>query len=243
MVCLPLTPGHFLANSPVHTKPLVQSLLGSLALCGLLLSVGCQPKSDTSTDSTLVDSSLANIAPTQKVVADERLWLTPPEGWTLVSSLAETTRHVRYLDPKETNQSLTIESRDNTTLGSPAADPLDVLKLLAENEQSNCSKAKDFNTFTGFEEGFGTVVRLFICEPNELVGGRVRLLKIIQGQQKTYLVALEYLWSNSITAPKVTGNSSNNLLDRVAAWSLYLRNVRLCAASGCQQQVEGMAKN
>lgn len=216
----------------MHTTPLVPQLIGSLALCGLLLSVGCQPKNATP----------SNNAPNQEAVADERLWLSPPEGWALVSSLAETTRHVRYLDPKETNQSLTIESRDNATLGTPAADPLEVLAQLAENEQSNCSKAKDFNTFTGFEEGFGTVVRLFICEPNEFASGRLRLLKIIQGQQKTYLVALEYLWSNATTKPNAGGQNSNSLLDRVAAWSLYMRNVRLCAASGCQQQMEGNSK-
>lgn len=224
----------------MYTKSFVQSLLGSVVLCGLLLSVGCQPKTDTSTDSV----PTAKPAP-KKALADEMLWLTPPEGWTLASNLTDTspskaTRHVRYLDPKEPNHSLTIESRDNASLGTPAADPLDVLKQLAENEQTNCSKAEDFNTFTGFEQGFGTVVRLFICEPNELASGRLRLLKIIQGQQETYLVALEYLWSNSTNA---TGQNSNNVFDRVAAWSLYMRNVRICAASGCQQQVEGTAKN
>ncbi len=219
-------------------KPLALRLLGSVALCGLLLSVGCQPKSDTSADHTPLAKAAA-----EEVVADEQLWLTPPEGWTLIANREKTIRHLRYLDPNDTNQSLTVESRDNTTLGTPAADPLDVLKALAENEQRHCSKAKDFNTFTGFEEGFGTVVRLFICEPNELASGRLRLLKIIQGKQKTYLVALEYLWSNATTEPNAMGQNSNNLSDRVAAWSLYMRKVRLCAASGCQQQAEGTAKD
>lgn len=254
-----MLPTVILTKNPSPKAPLPKTpsskigwrLAGTL-LCSVLLGFGCQPANNTDPKLTpkvasKADLSTADAAPeTLSVVDADRLWLTPPEGWHLAPKQVTNTgvdkaavRHVRYVDPTEPTHSLTIESRQNSTLGQPTADPLHVLEQLAENEQRNCNKAENFNTFTGVEQGFGTVVRLFICEPSPLTTGRLTLLKIIQGQQQTYLVALQHQWSNepSTASQESLGleENSNNIFDRVAAWSLYMRGVRVCAASGCQQ--------
>jgi hypothetical protein len=230
---------------PKTLLPKIRCLPGSMLLCGVLLGFGCQPANNPEPK---VNLNIEDAALDAHAVADvEQLWLTPPVGWNLASNQVTNTganktavRHVRYIDPTEPTHSLTIESRQNSTLGQPAADPLEVLEQLAQNEQRNCTKAEDFNTFTGLEQGFGTVVRLFICEPSRLTSGRLTLLKIIQGQQQTYLVALQHQWSNepSATSQESLGldENSNNIFDRVAGWSLYMRSVKVCAASGCQQR-------
>lgn len=207
-------------------------LLRRLLIGGVLMVSGCGPANETAVDTTLDTTSAG---------AHEQLWLTPPKGWVLTANANDSVRHVRYLDPAEPTQSLTVESRPNTTLGTPAADPLDLIEQLAENERQDCAKAEDFNTFTGYEHGYATAVRLFICQPDDLTTGQLTLLKIMQGQQQTYLVALEHQWSNTTpNTAEQTGlgfaENSKNIVDRVAVWSLYLRGVRVCAASGCQQQ-------
>lgn len=229
---------------------MLKRLLPLVLLSTALVGTGCQPKND------LQQQAVADSAPptqqgaanTSRQLQDERLWLTPPQGWQLISNeetksgINDTLiRHLRYADPTEATHTLTLESRFNNTLGQPLADPLILVDQLANLEQSNCSSAEDFNTFTGFEQGVATAVRLFVCDPTEFEGGRVTLLKIMQGQNETYLVALQHQWSESssnTTTPDSLelARTSNNLFDRVATWSMYLRKVRLCPASGCQQE-------
>ena len=221
---------------------MVQSPTWRLAV--LLLAIasigsGCQPAEDPQPQPPPAATSTP-------VAVDEKLWFTPPKDWTLVSNQETNNginkslvRHLRYADPTEATHILTLESRYNNTLG-PAGDPLNLLDQLAQNAQQSCDTAEDFNTFTGYEHGVATAVRLFVCDPTELQGGRVMLLKILQGQEQTYLVALQHQWSGPAASEQSPeslelARSSHNLFDRVAVWSLYLRDVRLCPTKGCEQ--------
>jgi len=163
----------------------------------------------------------------------ERLIGQPPGGWHSVG--ATNTGGIRTAqfvpdgdDHRDWFRRITFES-----LADQPLDPIAFLDLIEDEQKSTCEDFQAFPTFTGFENGYPTAVRLLICDRDRGTGRQeLRMIKAIQGNDYFYVISRAR--REPPEPPPADGDRPSNgvedsgLEEEVAAWSIYLKSIVVC---------------
>lgn len=185
--------------------------VGLIALLASLALAGCGGQTP------------ATAAEPEPTIDGESLLAEPPEGW-VGSDHTESPGLdlVGFIPadqyPADWREKVSFERMDGQPL-----DPIDLLTALAEDQSKTCDNFSSFNTFTGFENGYPTSVRLFSCGRNSLnLLGQVTLIKVIQGSATTYVVMRAKRTQPFAPDEMPIGE------EEIAEWSLYMRAISVC---------------
>jgi hypothetical protein len=155
----------------------------------------------------------------------ERLLAEPPDGWVAVfANKRPGVRMAEYVPAGESGQEWSEKVSFESFGGEPLPDPIGMLVEIARDQSETCNGFADNNTFSGYENGYPTSVRLFVCRNNAVTQkGQITLVKAIQGQTQLYVVT---------RARRVPPIESDAMLpmahEDMADWSTYMRAISLC---------------
>jgi hypothetical protein len=112
-----------------------------------------------------------------------------PIGWQQVlSSTNPNLRISEYLpsdSAEEWVQKLSVEAMS----GKPLPDPLEFVDSWAYDQSTLCDQFRDHTIFSGFENGYPSVVRMLVCGKNKRTGKPlVTMIKVIRGNQSLYTI-------------------------------------------------------
>ena len=203
----------------VHVRLLVTSILLVLAAC-------------TRSAGGTVDQTAANLenipAPQQESgyrYIGERLLAAVPEGWHNVLDLdGDNTRYSDFVPEGQSGSDW--ESRlsfEAIVTDQVSVDPIDMLKAVAAEDASRCSFVDDYNIFSGYENGYQTSVRLFLCGMNKYSNrGEIKLIKIIRGNERVHSIRL-------MKRIRSFARGEQDFADaEMADWSVFLNRILLC---------------
>ena len=165
---------------------------------------------------------------TEQKRTGEILLATPPKDWISIFQLKnDSTRLTDFIPPDQSKNNwstkISFEARSTETL---SLDPIELLFLEAEADQSRCNRVSHYNIFSGLENNYQTSVRLFLCGENTFTHrGEIKLIKAIRGDG--------YLYSVRIVrrTPPFDVNKEDITQQEVALWSTYLRKISVCDGS------------
>ena len=165
---------------------------------------------------------------TEQKRTGEILLATPPKDWISIFQLKnDSTRLTDFIPPGQSKNNwstkISFEARSTETL---SLDPIELLFLEAEADQSRCNRVSHYNIFSGLENNYQTSVRLFLCGENTFTHrGEIKLIKAIRGDG--------YLYSVRIVrrTPPFDVNKEDITQQEVALWSTYLRKISVCDGS------------
>ena len=190
-------------------------LTACLACCVMLSLAAC----DDSNNQPATAAKPALPPPT-----DETLLLQIPPAWLEVTAqTSDAFRLAEYVPAGQSREEwldkLFVES--NTL--KPLPDPLAFLEVMGEELKTECEGSSDANIHSGIENGYETSVRLLICNKNlESARGEVTLIKAIRGTDNFYVI------SRARRSEPLQNEQSPLSSDEMAAWSLYMRSIKLC---------------
>lgn len=193
-------------NSPAVT---ILALLGMQ----LMLSSGCSGANESSADGAGSASA-----------SDERLLAAPPSGWKEVfSSDNSGLRMVEFIPDEQNNASWQQKISFESSSGKPLPDPIDFLEGVSVDQSGTCDGFESFTTFSGFENGYPTTVRLMVCQNSTIIDqSQVTMLKAIQGKDNFYVI------SRAQRAPPPADDAVPLSQVEIGGWSLYLKAISLC---------------
>lgn len=184
-----------------------------LTMLGTIALAGCQARAaDPATRPSVEEGT-------------ERLLAAAPEGWTAVFAANRPgVRIAEYVPPGDTADTWTEKLSFEAFGGEPLPDPIGMLVEIARDQQATCNGFADHNTFSGFENGYPTSVRLFVCRNNAITKrGQITLVKAIQGRERVYVIT---------RAQRVPPIESDAMLpiaqEDMAQWAQYARAISLC---------------
>lgn len=157
----------------------------------------------------------------------EQLLADAPANWQQsFRTEAPGIRMVEYVPPDSDPKAWTDKVSFESFSGTPLPDPIELLTSIANDQRKTCEKFADHETFSGFENGYPTSVRLFVCNVNPLTKkGQLTLVKTIKGDQNFYVItrarrtdAIEQQPDGEIPTEAKT----------IAEWSLYLHAISAC---------------
>ena len=196
------------ATSRATTRRLIT---GTLLGTGLVLATACDRPDQ---DAELV----------AEPTTSETLLAQPPPDW--LRSTATTTPGLRlteYRPPAPPADGWDDRMRFEASSGTPMPDPIQVALTMAEEQRKNCEGFEDHNTFSGFENGYPTSVRLLLCREDKRTGkALVTLVKAIQGNDFFYLIV------RSRSAPPPDSGLDLISQAEIGGWSLHMRTIGLC---------------
>ena len=186
-----------------------------LALLGmqLMLSSGCSGANESSADGAGSASATG-----------ERLLAAPPSGWKEVfSSDNQGLRMVEFIPDEQNNATWQQKISFESSSGKPLPDPIDFLEGVSVDQSGTCDGFESFTTFSGFENGYPTTVRLMVCQNSTIIDqSQVTMLKAIQGKDNFYVI------SRAQRAPPLADDAQPLSETEIAGWSLYLKAISLC---------------
>ena len=165
---------------------------------------------------------------TEQKRTGEILLATPPKDWISIFQLKnDSTRLTDFIPPGQSKNNwstkISFEALSTETL---SLDPIELLFLEAEADQSRCNRVSHYNIFSGLENNYQTSVRLFLCGENTFTHrGEIKLIKAIRGDGYLYSVRIVRR-----TAP-FDVNKEDITQQEVALWSTYLRKISVCDGS------------
>ena len=186
---------------------------------GLLCLLAVQP-SQAATDKGAATAEKTVTEP----ASTEQLMAGPPQGWELSYQMNRgSTRITDFVPPGESGidwiTKLTFESNKDLV----GSDPSKIIQADVSDAQKNCDFVQEFNVFSGKENKYPTATRLILCgNKKQLQKGEVSMLKAIGGKDYFYIISLV-----KYVPPFKKGKSGFDHKE-VAAWSRYLRTIRLC---------------
>lgn len=190
-------------------------LSGALLFLILVITAGCgQGEVAQSTESGLRTGTATG----------ERLLADAPRGWKEVfSSNNPGLRMVEFIPEDQNNASwqhkITVESFS----AKPLPDPIEFLKGLSVDQSGTCDGFESFSTFSGFENGYPTTVRLMVCKRSDIINqSQVTMLKAIQGDENFYMI------SRAQRGPPLADDTPALTEDEIAGWTLYLKAISVC---------------
>ena len=155
----------------------------------------------------------------------ERLLAAPPDGWvTVFQSNRPGIRLIEFAPPGQAADAWTEKLSFESFGSSPPPDPIELLTQIANDQRATCTGFSDYNTFSGFENGYPTSIRLFVCRTNPVTQlAQITLVKAIQGNEQFYVI------TRARRVPPIeTEGAAAMPAEDMAAWSLYLRAISLC---------------
>lgn len=160
--------------------------------------------------------------PKQEVsVSGETLLAVPPPKWTESFAMNRNGLRMNEYSPpvEEPIETVKFESiRED-----PVSDPIDFLLGLVETRRPGCEHFEDYNTFSGYENGYPTSVRLLVCaRDNATDKASVMLIKAIAGDENFYSVT----WTRQADPVEEGENVVPEL--EIATWSRYLSGISVC---------------
>ena len=172
-----------------------------------------------------VEPSAAESGPTPPMNdgTKEVLRAPPPNGWRQITQLNRGDTRLLEFEPPATS---TIARDETLRLESFRRDPLpsvtELLNDISGDYKRRCSKANVQLIRQDTENGFPIEVRLFTCPGKKSMRPPLQMVKAIRGDEWFYIV------SRSSSAAIAVPEQLSNLAPRIAAWSLYMRDVSLC---------------
>ena len=158
----------------------------------------------------------------------ERLLAAPPEGWKEVFSTDNPgLRMVEFIPEDQNNADWRQKISFESSGGKPLPDPIEFLTGLSADQSGTCDEGfESFTTFSGFENGFPTTVRLLVCRNSAIINqSQVTMLKAIQGKENFYVI------SRAQRAAPLAEDAEPLSEAEIAGWSLYLKAISLCDGS------------
>ncbi|MEM7078791.1 MAG: hypothetical protein AAF513_09200 [Pseudomonadota bacterium] len=113
--------------------------------------------------------------------------------------------------------------------GEPLPDPIDFAASIAEQQADVCDQYSDKTIFSGYENGYPTMVQLYECGQNKrTLKPLVTVVKAIKGNTALYVITR--IWRLQPTAP---GQTTADLMPQaeLAGWMQSLKDIRLCDES------------
>ena len=156
----------------------------------------------------------------------EYLVAAPPEGWlTTAHTDSVGIRFTEFAptDPRDTQDGETL--RFESLTGDPLPDPIEFLATMGDDVGAGCEDFNHYNTFSGLENNYATSVRLFVCDRDPATDrGEMTLIKAIRGNDYFYVITR----TRQIIAPDEGNTASPVPEGEMAAWSLYMRGIKVC---------------
>ncbi|MGB0691744.1 MAG: hypothetical protein ACPGPD_03465 [Pseudomonadales bacterium] len=177
---------------------------------------------------TLVLSGCTSQAPDEsKAAVDtlEQLLIAIPQDWKRIYSLnTAKTRLVDFVRAEESADAWTTKLSVESYLSDDiSGDPISLLMSEAQSDMNKCNFVQHFNIHAGFENGYPSAVRLFMCGENAFSGmGEIKLVKVISGNDYLYSIRiLRRIEPFEVSKPDFSDKD-------IANWSLFLSRVSLC---------------
>ncbi|MEL0063532.1 MAG: hypothetical protein VXA40_01870 [Gammaproteobacteria bacterium] len=177
---------------------------------------------------TLVLSGCTSQAPDEsKAAVDtlEQLLIAIPQDWKRIYSLnTAKTRLVDFVRAEESADAWTTKLSVESYLSDDiSGDPISLLMSEAQSDMNKCNFVQHFNIHAGFENGYPSAVRLFMCGENAFSGmGEIKLVKVISGNDYLYSIRiLRRIEPFEVSNPDFSDKD-------IANWSLFLSRVSLC---------------
>ena len=203
-------------RAPLHGTPAHTPVLACLAV--LLTLTGCSSQPGPATPA-------AGRQAAQQPASAERLIAVTPTAWQRIYQINSDQVRISDFVPQgqvaaNWSNKLSFESFAADEL---MTDPIAVLLSEAEGDEKRCTFVQHFNIYSGYENGFETSVRLFLCGENTFAGmGEVKLVKAIRGRSDYYFVrVIQRL------APFEPGQP-DFAREVMAEWSGFLSTVFVC---------------
>lgn len=192
--------------------------LKSLPALALLLGLGSGCSGAAESDGTPSTATSAG---------GERLLAAPPEGWKEVfNSDNPGLRMVEFIPDGQVNATWQEKISFESSSGKPLPDPIAFLEGLSVDQSGTCDGFESFTTFSGFENGYPTTLRLMVCKNSDIINqSQVTMLKAIQGEENFYVI------SRAQRAPPLADDAEPLSEAEIAGWSLYMKAISLCDGS------------
>ena len=191
-----------------------------------LLLGGCNAPAprESTVDSPVTVEAAASATPDAvpaRPESREVLRAPPPEGWRQITQVNRAdTRLLEFMPPSSSaianDETLRLESFRRSPLPTVTA----LLNDLSGDYQQHCPRADVQLIRQDTENGFPIELRLLICPAKVPSGPTLQMLKAIRGDDWFYVI------SRSSRDAKVANTAE--LEPRLAAWSIYMRDVLLC---------------
>jgi len=173
-------------------------------------------------------ASQAPVEPETEVASQEQLLITVPQDWQRIYSLNTTkTRLVDFVRADENAEAWTTKLSVESYLSEDiSGDPISLLMSEARSDMNKCNFVQHFNIHAGFENGYPSAVRLFMCGENAFTGmGEIKLVKVISGNDFLYSIRiLRRIEPFDVSNPDFSDKD-------IANWSMFLSRVSLCDES------------
>lgn len=157
-------------------------------------------------------------------IEGEQLLAQPPVGWQqLHKTVTKGIRVAQFIPEQEDAENWAHRISFESLADQPVPDPIDFVALISGDRQRQCPDFESFNTFSGSENGYPTVVQLHTCSRNKNTEkAEASMIKAIRGNDHFYIV------TRSQQGAALSKGQSLLTETQVAAWSLYLRTVGVC---------------
>ena len=191
------------------------SLFGLLLFFSLSITAGCGQSE--------VSGSVEPATPTGPSTG-ERLLAEAPSGWKEVfTSNNPGLRMVEFIPEDQANASWEHKITFESLSGKPLPDPIEFLKGLSADQSGTCDGFESFSTFSDFENGYPTTVRLMICKHSDIINqSQVTMLKAIQGEENFYVI------TRAQRGPPLADDTPALTDEEVVGWTLYLKAISVC---------------
>ncbi|NKC00813.1 MAG: hypothetical protein GKR90_20275 [Pseudomonadales bacterium] len=141
-----------------------------------------------------------------------------PVGWQQVLSSTNTNLSIAEYLPADASEEWVQKLSVEAMSGEQLPDPLEFVDGWAHDQSSLCDEFRDHAIFSGFENGYPSVVRMLVCGKNKRTGKPlVTMIKVIRGNQSLYTITR--IWRLE-TLPLAR--------TEVASWSNALRKTIAC---------------
>jgi hypothetical protein len=163
--------------------------------------------------------------PLEQIISGERMIAQLPSDWEPVYQVINETVRLSDFVPKgqtaaKWKTKLSFEAHATQSL---TIDPIDLLLNEAIEARNRCNFVQHFNIYSGYENGYETSVRLFLCGENAFSKqGEVKLVKVIRGNDFLHSIRLtRRLEPFDVNDPAFTDGE-------IASWSAFLKTMLIC---------------
>jgi hypothetical protein len=186
-----------------------------------------QPAPDASSNPIPVEIA---VSPRQ-AEPGEQLWAAAPPGWIEGNRLATPSLRRAEFEPPGQPADPKNGPREQLVLESmpmdPSLDTINFIDQLSAELSATCEGFRDAPTFSGYENGYPTTVRLLSCPLRKASEtAKVTLIKAIAGNAHFYVLVREK------EGPASAGLPAN--ADEIAAWTLHLKRTLVCDTTNAE---------
>lgn len=158
--------------------------------------------------------------------SQEHLQAQVPDGWIKGVDKSLTNLQVTEYFPADSPQEWVRKLSYEALQGKPLPDPIEFAASIAEQQSNVCREYSDKVIFSGFENGYPTMVQLYECGENKrTLKPLVTVVKSIKGNAALYVITR--IWR---LQPSDEAQSATQLMprDELAGWMQRLKQIQLC---------------